>query len=745
MDIDDIRSVVKRRIESAGGAHQDQLEEDRSLALRYYQGDIGRDAPSGRSNVTSRDLADAVDGILPDLMEIFGASDNYGSYDPQNQEDEAGAAQAADWLNYVVNRQNDGYVILHDWIKTALMQRNGYVKCWVEPKGREVVGSYKSLSPDALPYMAQDPEVERIDWKPNEDGTVSAEVTRCARNRIVIEGVPPEELLIEPHARSLAKARFVAHMPPVTRSDLVAMGFDREAVSDLPAAGEKVLTSASRNARDPRETAISWQATDEALENVDIYECYLECDVDGDGVAEFIKIFVGGTGYEVLPDPETGDDWVKVEYHPFIGMTPYLMPYRQVGMSLWDKLRDIQEIKTVIQRQTLDNMYNLNNSRYFINDRVSIDDFLKNRVGGAIPVSGRDPVSGCAEPLVNVPIVQTTVPMLQYWDSVAEVRTFPRLNQGVDPSALNDTAFGLNLLAGKAQKGILYIARTMAETGLKDLAKRVLQLTVKGGQEQRIIRLRNKWVPIDPRSWNADMDFTTEVGLGTGTSQQKAMALKQVLDLQTQAIQMQGGANGPAIKLPNVVHTAQRMINALGFRNADDFIPMPTEEDLAKANQPPPPDPMIEIGKADVEAKRQKAQMDAQIEMRKLQIEEQKAVADAHLRNREVQIKEFQAEFAAKTQIAQVQDNLAGGKPQNGAQQQPAGPNVQDTSGLEEPEVLAPLGDSAAVMSDLAGALGAQSQRLRESAARMREAVDRAARPRHVVLSANDMPVGTVQ
>ncbi len=52
-------------------------------------------------------------------------------------------------------------------------------------------------------------------------------------SKVTIENVPPEEFLISKKARTIADSPFVAHRQMLTRSDLVAMGFNKKQVEGL--------------------------------------------------------------------------------------------------------------------------------------------------------------------------------------------------------------------------------------------------------------------------------------------------------------------------------------------------------------------------------------------------------------------------------------------------------------------------------------------------------------------------------
>jgi hypothetical protein len=102
------------------------------------------------------------------------------------------------------------------------------------------------------------------------------------------------------------------------------------------------------------------------MDEIEFCEAYIRVDYDGDGVAELRKVV---TVADKIPP---GEDWN--EQISSVAMTGFVMkrvPHRHVGESLDDEIADIQEIKTALERQLLDNVYLTNNQRTAANERVN--------------------------------------------------------------------------------------------------------------------------------------------------------------------------------------------------------------------------------------------------------------------------------------------------------------------------------------------------------------------------------------
>ena len=401
------------------------------------------------------------------------------------------------------------------------------------------------------------------------------------------------------------------------------MGYDRDLIDRLPGAedddptGEQHERSAFDDEQGDRTLA---DGPNRAMREVWITECYVKADWDGDGIAERRKVTVAGSGPEIL-DNEPWDGPV-----PFISVTPILMPHRFFGLSIADLVMDLQLIKSTILRQILDNLYLSNTGRHIISDQVNLDDMLTSRPGGIVRLkNGAMPGQGHILPLDTPLVASQAFPMLEYIDGVRENRTgVTRYNQGLDADTLNKTATGINQIMSAAQQRIELIARVFAETGVKDLFRKILELVNRNQNAPRIIRLRNRWVPMDPREWSTQMDVSINVGLGTGNKDQMLLHLQNLLSIQVQAIRMQGGIDGPLVTLENVYNTLAKLVENAGLKSADPYFTAPGARPAMPA--PPQPAPATSPDPAVVAVQQQ-----AQVAAARLAFDRQRAAADLAL------------------------------------------------------------------------------------------------------------------
>jgi hypothetical protein len=673
MDDGKLKAIVEAKIVNALGYQGGRLAADRMQAMRYYRGEPFGNEIDGRSQVVSRDVAEAVDSMLPSLVRMFTAGDRVVEFLPRRPDDELQAAQATDFVNWIWNSQNPGFRTFYTWFKDALLQKVGVVKIWWDATPTVSTEFYQGLTDQELDLLLDDDDVEPIEYTrypdphpapfrlalnpafplpagPSAserapeaggagDGDTDADRSPGAappvaylhdvkvrvtnrEGRVAICPVPPEEFLIDRRAVALEEAPFIAHRVRRTISELLEQGYPRALVSTIEADAD-VEFSQERIERFRDEDEMPWRgasALDPSMREVWLTECYVKVDYDGDGIAEMRKVTVAGsTGVVILENEEIDD-------HPFAALTPILMPHKFFGQSVADQVMDLQLIKSTLLRQMLDNLYLTNNpEKEVVEGQVNLDDLLTSRPGGLKRVKQPGSINVLETPFV----AGATFPMLDYIDTAREQRTgVTRYNQGLDADTLNKTATGVNLIANAGMQRLELTARLFAETGVAQAFRRILQLVCQYQQKPRIVKLRGMWVPIDPREWSSEYDLSIAVGLGTGSKQQQIEQLTALFGLDQQIIAAQGGANGPLLTWSNLYAQLAKLIEAVGLKTPERYFTDP-------ATQPPAPPPQqpVDPNAAMAQAALAKAQVDIQVAKAKAaaEIEMMQAKAQAEL------------------------------------------------------------------------------------------------------------------
>jgi hypothetical protein len=666
MDDGKLKSILENEIDNAIGYLDTETTQARTKALEYYLRQPYGNEVEGRSQIVTGEVAEAIDGALPQLVRVFTQSDDIVRFEPKHPGDEEGAKQATDYCNWVFYSQNPGFTILHNWFKDALLQKNGVVKCYWDIKEDVTKEEYRGLTDDELVMLLSDGKYEIaaqdttvLDGGVGEDGAPilmqSHDVIVAKRTQsgsVKVENVPPEEFLISKRARAVADSPFVAHRKLLPRSDLIAMGFDPEIVANLPSYNDLSFTD-ERVARYSRGEQPDEEASlDESMQEVEVYEAYLRTDYDGDGVAELRQIFYAGS--DILSNQET-------DYLPFHSLCPIPIPHKFFGESLADRSMDIQLIKSTVVRQMLDNLYLSNNARVgAVEGQVNLDDLLSVTPGGVVRMKNPQAIV----PL-NVPsVIAQAFPMLQYLDDAQSKRTgVSDMQQGLNPDVLqNVTAAAVAASTAAAGGKLELVARIFAETGVRTLFQGILQLLCKYQDKPTLMRMRGKYVPIDPRSWSNEYDVDISVGLGTGNKAEQMTMLQMVLAKQEAILQQFGPAN-PLVTVGQYRNTLGRFIEAAGFTDSAEFFKEVTpeiEQQLAQPKQPQP-DPtvqaLIQQSQAQIQIAQQKAQADIAAAQEKamadIQLQREKAAAEIQLMREKTS-----AQMALKQQELQAEIQL---------------------------------------------------------------------------------------
>ena len=107
------------------------LSSQRKKSLEYYMGEPLGTEIDGRSQVVSTDVADTIETILPNLLRIFTASHQVVKCEPVKAEDVALAEQATNYINYIFNKDNNGFSQFYILgLKMLLIEKNGIVKVY---------------------------------------------------------------------------------------------------------------------------------------------------------------------------------------------------------------------------------------------------------------------------------------------------------------------------------------------------------------------------------------------------------------------------------------------------------------------------------------------------------------------------------------------------------------------------------------------------------------------------------------
>jgi uncharacterized Zn ribbon protein len=669
MTEDDIQGAIKEAIEAAIDYVDSDIADQREKAQRYFDGRVDLAHEDGRSKVVSTKVRDVVRGAKPSLMRIFMSNDKFVEFVPKGPEDVDNAEQATTYAHWVFNKVG-GYNVLNDAIHDSLLKKVGLVKVWWNTETVAKSYSYENLSDEEVQILTVDNDVEVTEHLQEivmEMDDMGMEVTRNVHSMVVshkseegemvIEGIPPEEFFIDGSAKSIDDAYIVCHRSEKRVGDLVAMGYDIDVIENLAGGeGDSLIGEEEKILRFGESVHDDDQVSnDPSMRIVIVTEAYMRIDAEGDGIPTLHKFVCGGTNYEVL-DMEP---WDKT---PFASFHVDPEPHAFYGRSLAELVINDQDTTTSVLRGILDNVALTNSPRLEVNeDMVEMDDVLNNEIGAII----RSEQIGSVNPLTVPFVAGSTLPALQYLDMLVEEKTgISKMSMGLNPDMLQNTSATAAALTAQAGAGqVEVMARNLAE-GMKTLFKLILHVAIQNSPDEQMMRLNGEFVPVDPRVWNADMDMSINVGLGTGQEDAKAAALMQTFQTQQTIWQSYGPKNG-LVSMTNMRNTLADMMALSGIRNVDRYYASMTPEkeqqlmaqmaeeaaaaEQAALEQGQQGDPMAQ---ALIQAEQIKAQASMQGQQMKLQ---GKMQGDQIKMQADMQVKAAQMQSKQGTELAELQ------------------------------------------------------------------------------------------
>lgn len=620
------------------------LEIDRYNALNaYFARPLGNEVEN-RSQIVLPELRDTIEWIMPQLMRMFVAAKIVCQFDAVGPHDEDQAELESMVVNHIFMQENNGFFVLHDFFKDALLMRNGYAKVYWKKETHSGVERYTGLTEIEVTSLLEDKDDEEVEvleqreytqdvhlpmppipmqgmppGQPQQPLIVQTQafdikIRRTAKQgKVRVTCMPPEEMRVTPRAREgMEDIVFAMHMTSKARSDLISDGYDEDWVNGL-AAGKPNWMEIDALARNQTVDQLSIESpSDRAMQEIEVREVIMRVDYDGDGIAELRRVVVGGD--------KIGDN-DEIEETPFASCVPKRMPHRHTGISLYDEVMDLQVLKTTLFRQGMDNLTIANNQRVAVDwQMANFDDLLTSRPGGV--VRGKGPPPNWIMPLEQPSnLTQQVLPALAYIDQLKTVRTgVGEQTMGVDADALQNVTKSAQLSAvSAASLKIELLARLLAE-GVKDIFRKIHSEFIRHQDQPMDFEMSGKWIQVDPSQWRRRTKVSVNVGLGSGNREEMRANIQLLTQMQTQLGQV--GLVGPK----QAYEAFKLGCEALGFQNPERFAMDPSSAEYAQHQQQmqaqqahQPPNPAIQVAKIRAQTEQQKAQGSQQTEIVKLQ------------------------------------------------------------------------------------------------------------------------------
>lgn len=650
MDLETVEALIGREIRDAldyvNGS--DTIAGQRDRNLEYYRGEMN-DLPvaKGRSSVTDRTVANFINMMLPSLLRVFTSGKNVAEYHATANEPDELLQLATRYINDVVFRKdNRGEVILYQWAFDALVQKVGVVKAVWEEKFETKEETFQNLSDlefEALLYQRQNDEVvahtgrRNVTVDPASGIQVESSVhdvtlaTKVNRSTARVYNIPPDEFVISRNARDDDDFVVKSHRTKKMVGELIADGYPQDLIDQLP---DYQATASSTNTEvryqnDSSRSRASQQ--DPMLREVVIHDGIVKCDPDRKGVRSW---------YFVAGGDESRVRLLKFEPYKcqvvFAEFCPNPLPHTFYGLCPSDDLSEIQRVSTVLTRQMLDNLYLTNTpQREVVQDWIIKPDQLMNMAPGA-PVLVKQP--GAIREIAIPFVAEKALVALQHFEQQAEMRSGVSKNAlGLNPEALtNQSATAANLAYSASMGRIELIAKIWATGGMRKLFRGLLNIIAEYQDFARVVQMNGQPMKVDPREWRSlvDADVVVNTGLGTGT-RERDIAFLQAIAADQDEIMETLGPDNPIASYREWIRTKQRMIEASGLVNADQYIKLPPEQWQWPQPSPPQPTPdtqllaQVEQGKTAAKLEENQASIQSKevIELAKIESDERKVLA----------------------------------------------------------------------------------------------------------------------
>ena len=652
---DQLLGIIHQNIDDALNRADGDLTQVRADLYKRYKGDLYGNERRGFSRYTTQEVFEAVEWLLPDVLEVFTGGDRAVVFQPTSADDKPVAEQETDVVNYRIEQANEGYgfLAIHDFCKDGLLNPTAYAKAYAEMDTRERTHKLQGVLDTDVQELLDDETIELVSREsefvtiempdpqtgqpvPQQIEVFNIEYIQKEENVLLkIESVPGEEVLVDHQCRTLNldDANFVAHKSLRTYTDLVDAGYD---LTDVP----KSPTSDDESSEVEKYTRYFFEdeddqahdtpsTTDPTMFRYMCYECYLYADVEGNKRASLWRVMViNGTIIEKE----------KTDFQPFVAMSAIIQPHKHVGMSAAQAVESMQKLHTELVRQLLDNIRTVNTKRKIMSaDALMPDgktmDAMLDTTAEWVVVDG--PAREAMSPEPQTSIVQEMLPVLGYFDQKTALRSGVTMENDLDPSAMQNVK-ATNYIGAmdKAGRRIGAIIKCFAETGIKQLYMKVHQLSRKYINIKETIELRGQWVEIDPSEWKERKRMKVTVGLGHNTHQQRLNMVMNLFQTQMQA----QGMN--LADYQGVYNTLVKLVEVSGLGAADQFFVNPGTPGWQPPQ--PPPDPammlaqsrsMLEQAQAQVvpqeqQSKMMETQTKAQEMMARLSQEEQAQIAE---------------------------------------------------------------------------------------------------------------------
>lgn len=589
----DKAAILRREIEQAQGYDADELASVREQALQYYQGELPAKPVAGRSGIVSLDVADTVHSLLAQIMPIVKTTSI--DFEPMAEQDESQAQAESDFVRRMVER-SDGWTVLSEAVHDALLTGNGWLRISVDESEQVTQESYPAGLTDVERMVVSQLRVEGEQVE-LEDGD-QLQITRITpTKKLLVECVPPENMLFSlGQVGGLDKQRMVAERRLYSVSQLLELGVSQDDIDQIPDAMPEDWPGSM--ARSGRYGLDDTDAVQEAERLKEIYCAYLRLDAGGKNRSELRYMWLGGN--ELLKDE-------PAEYIPYVTGSAIPMPHRVVGTGIATLLKSIQDGKTEILRNYLDNLSVMNASRVgAVEGMVNMSDLTNGRINGVVRMRSPDAVV----PLPSADIGPQAMAGLEYLDQVRVQRTGAAVDLNeLQAQIMSSSATAAAGQLAKVEQMAGWYALNLTETLLKPLWLLVHRTLRDRMPEPVGARIRGQWQQTQPGQWQPRETMNITLGMTSAEKAARIMALTQVITQQQQMLQM--GAAGVLVDNAKIYSAMCDWIRANDIRQPEEYLIDPSSQQAQQAQQ------------QQAQNQQQQAQQQIQLQQQMMQMQQQ--------------------------------------------------------------------------------------------------------------------------
>lgn len=576
-----LREILFRTVGYDGVEAQARVD-----ALNYYFQRPRGDEEAGASRVVSGDVSSMVEATLSQITECF-ASDAIAEFHAFDKDDEHQARLETDAIQYQIMDQNTGILHFITSIKEALLFRLGVVKIWDEKFERsntktfEGIPNREALAAFASVNLPKNVKIDVLDFD-LEKGTAKVRQTFTTR-RLRMQPIAVENFLYIEDENSdpdLQNRSYVAERHIETRSNLMQRpGFDKEIVKKL----SRMVSGRTREstARAPGQLLNQVVAgIDPSQDLIEWYEIYALIDVDGDGVSERWRISLSAQDNKILEKQ-------PVNIVPYATGTVLINPHKLRGISMYDKLRQTQDIRTGLKRALMDNATAVNQGRIaYLDGKVNVEDLDSRRADRSIRVSGVPDVNQAMTAIVIPDLTQGLLANIENERRERSEMGGASLDMASGQLRMNERmgSMGLDRAYSVMEQLSAHMTLVIAETLVRSVFKLAHETIRRNfSADELVLKLRGRWTNIDPAQWPPRPGLTIKIAKSPNERARRKQALDEVLNKQIALTQ--SGMDEVLVNLDSFYYALIDWTRACDLPNPEKYWIDPLSEESTQARE----------------------------------------------------------------------------------------------------------------------------------------------------------------